>query len=125
MNPLLIVGLGGFLGSITRYALSGAILHHSASWRFPLGTFVVNVVGCLMIGILSGLIEKHGIFGETGRLFCLTGVLGGFTTFSAFGLETQFLIRRGELGVALGYVLASVIVGLLCVALGEWLFVRG
>jgi CrcB protein len=108
MQQILIVGLGGCLGSIARYKLSGLVLHHTVDWRFPLPTFLVNIAGCFIAGALAGLIERHGWFSPDARLFLFTGFLGGFTTFSAFGVETVFLIRRGEITVALAYVTLSV-----------------
>lgn len=118
MKPLLLVALGGALGSVARYLLSGVALHHTVEWRFPLGTFAVNVIGCLAVGVLGGLVVKHDLLSAEARLFLFTGVAGGFTTFSAFGLETFYLLRRGELLVAGGYVAASVIAGLLVLWLG-------
>lgn len=111
MNHILLVGLGGALGAIARNKLSGFVLHHSTDWRFPLGTLLVNVLGCLLAGVLAGAIERHGLFSPDTRLFLFTGILGGFTTFSAFGVETVFLLRRGEVIVALGYVVLSVLCG--------------
>jgi fluoride exporter len=118
MKDFLLVGLGGFAGSIARYALSGIVLHQAAGARFPFGTFIVNVAGCLAIGLLAGLVESRGLFSFHVRLFLLTGVLGGFTTFSAFGFESLALARRGELAVAALYVVLSVVVGLAAVWLG-------
>lgn len=118
MSQLLLVGLGGFLGSVARYLLGGWILHLAPQAKFPFGTFTVNLAGCLAIGLLAGLAEKHGLFGPSARLFLFTGLLGGFTTFSAFGLETLFLLRRGEPWLALAYVAGSVLLGLLMVWLG-------
>jgi CrcB protein len=118
MQHVLLVGLGGFLGAIARFKLGGLILHYSTDWRFPLGTFVVNVLGCLVIGVLAGLAERYGAFSTETRLFLFTGILGGFTTFSAFGLETVLLLRRGEVGVTLGYVALSVMCGVLALWLG-------
>ena len=118
MNTLLLVAAGGALGSIARYLLSGVALHHTLEWRFPLGTFLVNVIGCLAVGVLGGLVVKHDLLSPETRLFLFTGVAGGFTTFSAFGLETFYLLRRGEALVAGGYVAASVVVGILVLWLG-------
>lgn len=118
MHPLILVAVGGALGSVARYLLSGWALHHSADWRFPLGTFVVNVAGCFVIGVLAGLAIKHHVFSAETRLLLFTGVLGGFTTFSAFGLETFYLLRRAEFLVAGSYVLLSVAVGLLVLWIG-------
>jgi CrcB protein len=118
MNPILLVGLGGFVGSVTRYKLSGLILHHTLNGRFPAGTFVVNILGCLVIGVLAGVIEKRHIFPREIQLLLITGFLGGFTTFSAFGLETIALLRQGAVAIATAYVAMSVIGGLACVWLG-------
>jgi CrcB protein len=118
MKPALLVALGGALGSVARYLLSGWALHHTVAWRFPVGTFAVNVLGCLAVGILGGLVVKHDLLSGDARLFLFTGVAGGFTTFSAFGLETFYLLRRDELMVAGAYVAASMVVGLAAVWLG-------
>jgi len=111
MRQLLLVGLGGCAGSMARYKLGGWVLHHTATWTFPAGTFVVNVLGCVLAGVLAGLVEKRELFGPDTRLLLFTGLLGGFTTFSAFGLETAYLLRRGETAVALANVLLSVLMG--------------
>lgn len=121
MKQILLVALGGALGSAGRYCLSGWVLHHSPNWRFPLGTFTVNVIGCLFVGILAGLMVKHDLLTQNARLFLVTGIAGGFTTFSAFGLETFHLLRRDELWIAFGYVASSIIVGLLLLGLGYYL----
>jgi CrcB protein len=104
VQQILLVGIGGCIGSIIRYKLGGVILHHTPNWRFPLGTFVVNVLGCLVAGVLAGLIERRGWFSPDTRIFLFSGLVGGFTTFSAFGVETVFLVRRGETAIALAYV---------------------
>ena len=128
MNQFLLVGLGGALGAIARWKLGGWVLHLTVQQKFPYATFAVNVAGCLAIGILAGLAERHDMFGQATRLFLFTGLLGGFTTFSAFGLETFYLLRRGEPWVAALYVGASVLVGLAAVWAGwrgaDWI-VRG
>ena len=111
MKQLLLVAMGGALGTVARWKLSGIVLHHSADWRFPLATFVVNVVGCLVAGVLAGMATKLDMFSPDARLLLFTGLLGGFTTFSAFGVETVYLLRRAEYAVALAYVLASVTAG--------------
>ncbi len=121
MTNILLVGLGGFIGSVARYKLGGWLLHLTAQEKFPYSTFAVNIVGCLVVGILAGLAEKHELFGQGARLFLFTGLLGGFTTFSAFGLETMFLLRRGEPWIAALYVVASVLLGLVAV----WIGIKG
>lgn len=108
----LLVGIGGFLGAIARYQFGGWVMHHTMQARFPWSTFAVNVAGCFVIGALSAMAEKFGMIGPSARLFLFTGILGGFTTFSAFGLETAYLLRRGETAVAAAYVGGSVLVGL-------------
>ena len=117
MKQLVLVGLGGALGAVARWKLSGAILHHTVDWRFPLGTFVVNALGCIIAGVLAGLVTRLDLFTTDTRLFLFTGVLGGFTTFSAFGVETVYLLRRAEYAVAIAYVAMSVFAGLA----GLWL----
>lgn len=112
MQSLLLVALGGALGSMARFKLSGIILHHAAQLKFPLGTFTVNILGCLIIGMLAGLAEKSGAFPYEWRVFLFTGVLGGFTTFSAFGLETMLLVKQGDLLIAFAYISLSIIIGL-------------
>ena len=118
MKGLLLVALGGALGSVARHLLSAWTLHQTVGWRFPLGTFLVNVIGCFAVGVLGGLVVKHDLFSAETRLFLFTGVAGGFTTFSAFGLETFHLLRRDEALVAGGYVVSSVAVGMLVLWLG-------
>ena len=115
---IILVGAGGFIGSIARYLLSGWVLHHTLGGKFPWSTFVVNVLGCLLIGVLSGMIERLEWFTPQMRLLLLTGLLGGFTTFSAFGLETVFLLRRGEVLIAVAYALSSVAVCVTAVWVG-------
>ena len=118
MKGILLVALGGALGSVSRYKLSGLILHHTVDWRFPAGTFAVNVIGCLVAGVLAGFAEKYDYLSPDARIFIFTGILGGFTTFSAFGLETMFLIKRGELMVASANVILSVVAGLIALWIG-------
>jgi CrcB protein len=117
---ILFVGVGGFAGAVARYLLGGWILHHTLALKFPWSTFGINVLGCLVIGLLSGLIERLDWFVPQMRLLLLTGLLGGFTTFSAFGLETVHLLRRGEPWIAVSYAAASVLV---CVA-AVWIGLR-
>jgi CrcB protein len=113
LKPVVLVALGGGLGSVARYLLSDWVLHHTLAWRFPAGTFVVNIMGCLAVGILGGLVVKHDFFAADTRVFLFSGIAGGFTTFSAFGLETFYLLRREEVFIAAGYAVASIVLGLL------------
>ena len=125
MKHALIVGIGGFVGSVMRYKLGGWILHHSEQWRFPISTFTVNVLGCFVIGALAGLAERRDLFTAEVRLLLFTGLLGGFTTFSAFAYEGIFLCRRGEWGVAALYAALSVLCGFAAVWIGIKLFSFG
>jgi CrcB protein len=118
MTNLLLVGAGGFIGAASRYLLGGWILQQAVGAKFPWSTFAVNVLGCLAIGLLSAAAEKFDLIGPGGRLFLITGLLGGFTTFSAFGFETFFLLRRGELPLAAIYAGTSVTVCLFAVWAG-------
>jgi fluoride exporter len=112
----LLVGCGGFLGSIARYLLGGAVHRIVQSPVFPFGTLLVNVSGCLAIGVLGGLADERGLLSPEARVFLLIGVLGGFTTFSSFGYETFQLLRDGETLPALLNVLLQVGLGLV----GVW-----
>jgi len=109
---LVIVGLGGFFGSAARYALSGFVHRFLPGSMFPWGTLAVNLTGCFLVGLLFGLGDNRQFFSSESRLFLLVGVLGGFTTFSTFGLESINLLRDGESLRALSYVLLHVLVGL-------------
>src|SRR3982751_5831062 len=100
MRNLLLVGTGGFLGSVFRYLLGGAATQIAANSRLPVGTLVVNVVGCLVIGMLAAFGEQLRPWSEGARFFLFTGVLGGFTTFSAFGYETFMVARQQTLALA-------------------------
>ena len=119
MTRVLLVGVGGFAGSVLRYWLSGLAQDAARDSLFPWGTLAVNLLGCLAIGALVQLAEARGAFSAETRLFLATGLLGGFTTFSAFGNETLNLLRDAERGLAAGNVLANVILGLACVQLGR------
>lgn len=118
MKHILLVGLGGCIGAVTRYKLGGIILHHTADWKFPFSTFIINISGCFVMGILAGLSEKHNLFTPPLRLFLFTGLLGGFTTFSAFGMETVYLLERHETFAAAANVFMSVFVGVFALWLG-------
>lgn len=119
MKELLLVGTGGFVGSVLRYVVSGAAHRATAIVSFPIGTFVVNIVGCLAIGYLSGMAEVRGVLGPQTRLFLTIGLLGGFTTFSTFGYETFTLAREADHLYALANVVASVVVGFGAVWIGH------
>lgn len=113
----LYVALGGALGSMARYTLSGWGNQIFSDVKFPVGTFIVNTIGCLIVGFLAGLGERYQLFSSDARFFIFTGIMGGFTTFSAFGLETMLLLRRGDIAIALAYVACSIFVGFALLAL--------
>ncbi|MDA0323021.1 MAG: fluoride efflux transporter CrcB [Verrucomicrobia bacterium] len=115
MANMLLVGMGGFVGSILRYGL-GELVH--SSLRVPAGTLAVNVIGCLLIGVVGGWYENHSFLGHSARLFLMVGILGGFTTFSAFGYETMHLARNRELAIAMANILLQVALGLVAVWIG-------
>lgn len=119
MPNLLLVMIGGAIGAGCRYQLSRLAMHHAGA-GFPWGTLIVNLLGGLLIGLLAGLFARSG-GGEQLRLLLAVGVLGGFTTFSAFSLETYEMIAQGALAAAFAYVLASVVGALIMLVAGLWL----
>ncbi len=121
LSSLAYVACGGALGALARHGLVqlAAQLHPSA---FPYATLAVNMLGCLLMGMLMAILSKHAA--PQFQLFLAVGVLGGFTTFSAFSLDALQLLQRGEMLHALGYVLVSVLGSLLAVAVGWMLLAR-
>ena len=122
MNPTvtnaLLVGIGGFVGSVCRYWVSGwGQSAGDQSWG-PVGTLAVNVIGCFLIGLLMGMADFRQLLKPDARLLLVVGLLGGFTTFSAFGYETFALARDKEFGAALLNIGAQVFVGLAAVWAG-------
>ena len=121
MGRLLLVGAGGFLGSILRYLASGWVQQWLQTASFPFGTLAVNVLGCLVIGFLSQLADARGVFTPETRALVFVGVLGGFTTFSTFSNETFNLFRDNEVFSALTNLTLQVVLGLGAVWLGRTL----
>ena len=119
MKDVLFVGVGGFIGSVLRYKISTLLLLHSTRLGFPLGTLCVNIAGCFFIGILAGLSIRGSFIGPASGLLLVTGLLGGFTTFSAFGLETLTLLKSQKMGFAVANALLSLCLGLIAVWLGD------
>lgn len=113
------IAVGGATGSVLRYFVHRTIERWWPADPFPLGTFTVNVLGCFLIGLLSALLLGPWPVRDTWRLGLTVGLLGGFTTFSTFGLETFRLLHMGQLRYALIYVLASCLAGILAVWAGE------
>ncbi len=117
LQSLIYVGIGGFVGSVARYGLHLIV---GSRWpsAFPWGTFTVNVVGCLLIGLLIGFSFKEGILNDTLKLLLITGFCGGFTTFSTFSLDGLNLLQSGAIWYFLGYTIGSVVLGLAATFIG-------
>ena len=122
MTHALLVGLGGFVGSLLRYWLSGAV-QRWAQDSFPAGTLVVNLLGCFTIGAVMSLVEYREVFSPEWRIFLTIGLLGGFTTYSTFGYETFALLRDNQVTTALYSVMAHVLLGTAAVAAG-WMVAK-
>ena len=118
MRDVLLVGVGGFVGAAARHLLGPWLMLASGQARFPVGTLAINVLGCALIGVFAAFAEHLPALNGPARLLLVTGVLGGFTTFSAFGLETMLMLRRGDMALASVYVAASLVLGLAAVWLG-------
>jgi CrcB protein len=117
MKHLLLVGLGGFIGSAARFLVSKLNL----SWHFfsiPMGTLTVNVLGSFIIGILVGISAKSDLISTDLRLFLMVGFCGGFTTFSSFISENLMLMQNGQVFTVLIYTSLSILLGFLAVYLG-------
>lgn len=118
IKEIIAIALGGALGSVLRFLLSSWIQSRTKAVFFPWGIFIVNVVGCWLIGILFGIWAGRMYSGVILRSGLLIGLLGGFTTFSSFTLDSMKIFQSGSYGIALLYILASVIVGILATVLG-------
>jgi CrcB protein len=118
MVNILIIGIGGFLGAISRY---GVALWIGQRWgrSFPLGTFVINISGSFLIGLLMELFTERFMVNPQWRLLFVVGFLGAYTTFSTFEYETGTLLKDGEWMIAMLNVLLSVIVGFVALKVGE------
>ncbi|MCW3079484.1 fluoride efflux transporter CrcB [Segetibacter sp.] len=110
---LILIGLGGALGSILRYLTSLYVARHFSTMIFPYGTFAVNVIGCIIIGIIYGMSERFQWLTPTLRLFLVTGFCGGFTTFSAFAYENLQLLQGSNFT---GFALYSILSFIVCIA---------
>lgn len=118
MLKLFLVGAGGCLGAVARYAVSG-LVHAWFRGTFPVGTLVVNVAGCFAIGIFMGLVEDYNLFSPEVRVLVTVGFLGSVTTFSTFGHETLELLRSGGAALALANVGANLLLALGAVVAGR------
>lgn len=121
MKSLLIVGLGGGIGSMLRY-LSQKWVYQFYPHPFPWGTLLVNIAGCFLIGIFHSLSERSGLFTTEWRLLLTTGFCGGFTTFSAFAFENLNLLKSGDITYFSLYTIASIVLGIAAVFAGITIF---
>jgi CrcB protein len=117
IKPFFFVGIGGLLGSMSRYALHLLISSRSLS-VFPWGTFTVNISGCLLIGLLVGLESRHILVNDPLKWLLITGLCGGYTTFSTFGIEGMSLLHQQQYLPFLAYTIGSVAVGIAATILG-------
>lgn len=120
MKTILLIGSGGFIGSVARYGLQQLISRFYPS-VFPSGTLLVNLAGCFAIGLIYGLSERNDWMNEDWKLFLAIGLCGGFTTFSSFSYENVRLIRDGQYGLAFLYIAASVLLGVALTFAGIYL----
>lgn len=120
VKSILIVGLGSFCGGALRYYIS-TFMRNICNHNFPWSTLLVNVVGCLLIGVVFGLFNRYGTQSSSWCLLLTTGFCGGFTTFSAFANEGVQMLQNGNTLSFFVYILASVVVGIALTALGYWL----
>ena len=116
MYKILLIGSGGAIGALLRYGVAGVVSRHIGG-TFPWGTLSVNSIGALLIGLLWGIFEQFQ-FSDSLRVFLFIGILGAFTTFSTFCLESVNLIKNGEIKYALAYIFSSNILGILFVIFG-------
>lgn len=116
MKLILAIGTGSFIGGVLRYLLSQLIQTKFLS-TYPFGTLGVNVIGCFLIGLVFGLSDRGNMSQEL-RLFLATGLIGGFTTFSAFSNETVALLHDGQIWYALSYIILSIVIGLVATFIG-------
>ncbi len=118
MINAVLVGIGGFIGVISRYALNGVIHRRVPQMTFPVGTLAINLLGCLFIGVVAGFTESKQLFSPDFRRFALIGLLGGFTTYSAFAYETFTMIQEAEYLRAFSNAGVHVVLGLVLVWVG-------
>ncbi len=120
LKNLLLVGLGGSIGSMARYAASFLV----RSKLFPYATLSVNIIGSFIIGLVFALSIKEAGLSNNWKLFLATGICGGFTTFSAFSLENMGLLQSGKIGMALTYIILSIVLGVTATFLGYQLIIK-
>ena len=121
IKSILVVALGGAIGASLRH-MSGIMAIRMLGLSFPYGTLFVNIFGSLLMGIfIAWLAKRAGGSSNELRLFFATGVLGGFTTFSAFSLDVANMLERGQIANALGYITASVVFSIAAILIGLWI----
>lgn len=118
MILILLVGVGGFFGAVMRYVVTNWVQDFFHVLSLPYGTLTVNLLGCLIIGLLGGLSESRNLLNQEARALLFIGVLGGFTTFSTFGYETVQLLRDGQSLAAFSNIGLQVCMGLVAVWIG-------
>ena len=118
LGQVLLVGIGGFVGSVSRFMVTGWVQRLVPWTTLPIGTLVVNVVGCFAIGVVSGLVDLRQALGPAHRVFLMVGILGGFTTFSTFSFETLELVREGAVWRAGINVVLQLVLGLVAAWVG-------
>ena len=122
MMSILAVGAGGFLGSVFRYMIS--LIPVSEATVFPIKTFIINIIGCILIGAIAVSVSKNVEMSPQMLLFLKVGLCGGFTTFSTFALETADLMKAGHMGAAFLYVVLSVLIGVAVIFAVEYMAVK-
>lgn len=121
LKNIILVAFGGGIGSILRYLSNIGVAYYFPSRNY-IATFIINCLGCLLIGLGIGYIQKNSSVDHTSlKMFFLTGFCGGFTTFSTFGLENFNLLQNHNLLISLLYIIFSIILGILCVGIGIYL----
>ncbi|GAA4079974.1 fluoride efflux transporter CrcB [Flavobacterium cheonanense] len=117
LKTILYIAIGGAIGSVLRYLTSVFVNKYWAN-HFPLATFITNVLGCFLIGLLIGILEKNNLANSNLKWFLITGICGGYTTFSTFGFENYTLFQNNNSLLAFGYITLSVLLGIFAVWLG-------
>ncbi|OGG99722.1 MAG: hypothetical protein A2600_13940 [Candidatus Lambdaproteobacteria bacterium RIFOXYD1_FULL_56_27] len=119
MVQILVIGLGGALGTVARFLLTNWANRLFPTAFVALGTLLVNGLGCLLIGLIAALFQARGMAGSAGWMFLITGVLGGLTTFSTFGLESFYFFKAGMTLNGIANLVAQLVLGLLMVYAGD------